>query len=255
MTQSLHVISRLRIALGTFVAIDAEASDQRCAERGIAAAFAAVSAVERLMHPTRCDSDLAALAGSPVGTPVMVHAWTFEVLELCKRLHQLSHGVFDPCLDTASGRMPDLELTARCVVPHAPLCVDLGGIAKGFAVDRAIEALRAAGCEGGLVNAGGDLAVFGTGSREFICRDGDGAVAVVELSNAALATSDAQRASRPAEHRGYYHGIDRTAAVSGTVTVRAAQAAVADGLTKCLLQGDRALHMKLLDDFGARQVR
>ena len=255
MTQSLHSMSRLRVALGTFVAIDAEASNPADAERGVAAAFAAISAVERLMHPTRRGSDLAALAACPIGTPVTVHAWTFEVLELCQVLHRLSQGIFDPCLDTASGRMCDLELTAqRSVVPHAALRVDLGGIAKGFAVDRAILALRAQGCEGGLVNAGGDLAVFGERSRTLICHSGPRAAAVV-LNNAALATSDAQQASRPAEHRGYYHGVDRSAAVFGHITVTAAQAAVADGLTKCLLPGDGALCATLLDAFGARQIR
>jgi FAD:protein FMN transferase len=236
MTQSLHSMSRLRVALGTFVAIDAEASNPADAERGVAAAFAAISAVERLMHPTRRGSDLAALAACPIGTPVTVHAWTFEVLELCQVLHRLSQGIFDPCLDTASGRMCDLELTAqRSVVPP-------------------ILALRAQGCEGGLVNAGGDLAVFGERSRTLICRSGPRAAAVV-LNNAALATSDAQQASRPAEHRGYYHGVDRSAAVFGHITVTAAQAAVADGLTKCLLPGDGALCATLLDAFGARQIR
>jgi len=47
------------------------------------------------------------------------------------------------------------------VIPHAPVHIDLGGIAKGYAVDRALMALRTAGCRGALVNAGGDLAVFG----------------------------------------------------------------------------------------------
>ena len=41
------------------------------------------------------------------------------------------------------------------------VAVDLGGIAKGFAVDRAIEVLRAQGISRALVNAGGDLAAFG----------------------------------------------------------------------------------------------
>ena len=39
--------------------------------------------------------------------------------------------------------------------------IDLGGIAKGFAVDRALEALRGFGISSGMVNAGGDLAAFG----------------------------------------------------------------------------------------------
>ena len=126
-------------------------------------------------------------------------------------------------------------------------------IAKGYAVDRAIDALRAAGCAGGLVNAGGDLAVFGASSRKILCGTPDAGI-FVELRDAALATSDAAQIPRPAEHRGYYHGVDRNLTVSGKVTVSASQAAVADGLTKCLLSADRTVNATLLHAFDARQI-
>jgi len=64
-----------------------------------------------------------------------------------------------------------LELAAPpSVIAHRPLHIDLGGIAKGYAVDRALTALRAAGCRGGLVNAGGDLAVFGHRTHAIVIR-------------------------------------------------------------------------------------
>src|SRR5262249_31920306 len=57
---------------------------------------------------------------------------------------------------------PALELgPGRRVRFRSPAAIDLGGIAKGFAVDRAVEALRAEGAASGVVNAGGDLRVFG----------------------------------------------------------------------------------------------
>jgi thiamine biosynthesis lipoprotein len=241
--------------MGTFVAIEAHACDPVVAERGIRAAFEAIATVERLMHPVRDGSDLAALASCPPGTPLTLHGWTWEVLELCQRLNRLSLGGFDPCLDAAPGRMKDLELTRpRVVLAHSPLRVDLGGIAKGYAVDRAIDALRTTGCEGGLVNAGGDLAVYGARRHEIICRGSTGAGAVIELSNAALATSNAEQSLRPPEHRGYYHGVDRLSPISGRASVTAARAAVADALTKCLLLGDRTLSRTLLEIFAAKQV-
>ncbi len=58
--------------------------------------------------------------------------------------------------------MLDIELPEpEMVVIRKRVALDLGGIAKGFAVDRAIEQLMAAGCIGGQVNAGGDMRVFG----------------------------------------------------------------------------------------------
>ena len=255
MQESPHVISRLRVGLGTFVAVDAEANSPVIAQRGIAAAFDAIATVERLMHPSRAGSELAALNACPPGMPLTVHAWTWEVLELCRRVHELSRGVFDPCLAAAAGRMQDLDLTqGQRVVPHAKLRIDLGGIAKGYAVDRAIDALRAAGCDGGLVNAGGDLAVFGIRHHQVVCREPCGAGAALNLHDAALATSDAASESRPPEHRGYYHGADRTVRVSGRATVTAARAAVADALTKCLLLGDCGSNQELLAAFGAKRI-
>jgi FAD:protein FMN transferase len=256
MHKSSHSVSRLRVALGTLVAIDAEAGSETLALQGIAAAFAAVCTVERLMHPARPGSDLAALASCAPGTQLTVHPWTWEVLELCRRLNQASLGVFDPCLALAPGRMADLELEPGDKIrARAPLRIDLGGIAKGYAVDRAIEALQTTGCTSGLVNAGGDLAVFGAGSRRILCGHAPDTAGVwVELRDAALASSDAAQASRPAEHRGYYHGADRSLTVAGKVTVMAASAAVADGMTKCLLSADRALRGNLLRTFGARQI-
>ena len=250
-----YVESKLRVALGTFVAIEAEAADRDTVQRGVAAAFDAVATVERLMHPTRAGSDLAALAECPAGRPLTVHPWTLEVLELCQRLHASSQGIFDPCLDGAPGRMSDLDVTPECsVVPQVRMRVDLGGIAKGYAVDRALSALKEAGCTGGLVNAGGDLAVFGEKSHAGICLAPGRGAALVEIRDAALATSDTCESSRPAEHRGYYHGLDRGVPVSGTVTVSAPCAAIADGLTKCLLLGGAALNGRLLSEFDAKQI-
>jgi thiamine biosynthesis lipoprotein len=247
------VLSRLRLGLGTLVAIDAEADDGETAARALEAAFQAVQSVERLMHPTRNGSDVARLNAAPRG-PVTVHPWTFEVLDLCMQLNGLSQGVFDPCLPASSGRMRDLELiTGGSVLVHASIGLDLGGVAKGYAVDRAIEALRTAGCKAGLVNAGGDLAVFGPRPRRIVRRGQDPGHAV-ELRDAALATSVVGGASRPPEHRGHYHGVSGASASRGSVCVLARSAAAADALTKCLLWCDRAAGEEILAHFGARRL-
>jgi thiamine biosynthesis lipoprotein len=246
--------------LGTFVAIEAQTRDAVLTLRAIDAAFAAVLKVQELMHPTR-GTDLAALSACPSGTPLKVHRWTWQVLELCCQLNRASRGAFDPCLAEADGRMTDLHLLpADIVIADAPLRIDLGGIAKGFAVDRAIDELRAAQCIAGLVNAGGDLAVFGDRSREITCGGNASDCVRVELRDAALATSDASigaalSGSRPAEHRGYYDGRSRRAAISGRATVIAGRAAIADGLTKCVLTMPPGSHAALLESFAARQVR
>ena len=253
--ESVDCESRLRIGLGTVIAISAEADAAPSAVSGMEAAFEAIAKVESLMHPTRAGSDLLAIRQGTLGRPLTVHPWTWEVLALSRRLNQASKGAFDPCLPSAAGRLTDLEFSApQSVIPHRPLHVDLGGIAKGYAVDRALAALRAAGCRSGLVNAGGDLAVFGNRTHTIVIRDLREGDSVIELKNAALATSDVCNAARPAEHRGYYHGATRREIRAGKISVRAVRAAIADALTKCLLAIPGEMHAALLESFDARLV-
>jgi thiamine biosynthesis lipoprotein len=251
MPSLLHTVSRMRIALGTFVAVEAEAPTREQTERGIFRAFAAIAQVDRLMHPFRDGSDLAMLGRQPPGVSLEIHPWTWEVLDLSRRLAEWSKGTFDPCLGSAPGRMSDIDLTCRNqVIAHAPVHIDLGGIAKGFAIDRAIDAVRSAGCEGALVNAGGDIAAFGHRIHPVVRITPDGEGCLIELTDAAVATSDTGQLNRPTEHRGYYHGADRRRRVTGSVTVMARSAAVADALTKCALAGEPERAM--LEAFGAK---
>jgi thiamine biosynthesis lipoprotein len=246
--------SRLRVGMGTLVAIHATADTRQHALVGIDGAFAAIYRVERLMHPTRAGSDLLAIREAACGRPVTIHAWTWDVLMLSRRLHEATQGAFDPCLPESAGRLPDLEFAApRRVVARAPLQIDLGGIAKGFAIDRAVTALRDSGCRSGLVNAGGDLAVFGDHACSVIIRDAAGCGGAVELRDAALASSEVCGTARPSEHRGYYHGASQRRILSGAVSVSAGSAAVADALTKCLL-AEQSGSAALLEAFGARRV-
>jgi thiamine biosynthesis lipoprotein len=248
--------SRLRPALGTFVAIEATANSQEISDLSLKAGFNAIALVERLMHPTRDGSDLAALRLAPLHTALPVHPWTLAVLELCRRFNRLSDGAFDPCLPSSAGRLNDLELREPSeIIAHAPLHLDLGGIAKGFAVDRALEALRTGGCSSGLVNAGGDLAAFGPPGHTIVCRRADGRSKLVQVRDAALATSDSAQDAPPSEHQGYYHGRRVEVRLSGYAAVMAPNAATADALTKCVLaETNPTATARLLHSCGARRV-
>jgi FAD:protein FMN transferase len=250
-----HTLSRLRIGLGTFVAVEATSDDRDVAVRGIAAAFEAIRTVERVMHPQLADSDLRRLCAGAERAPVNVHPWTWAVLALCRELNEASRGVFDPCLPTAPGRMRDIELLSGVRVrAHARVALDLGGIAKGYAVDRSREALERAGCEAGLVNAGGDLAVFGPDEHRIVCRGSGERGRPLTLRNAALATAAVAEPSRPSGHRGHYHGVSGALATTGRVSIVAPNAALADALTKCLFWCDHASAQSLLRRFGAHRI-
>ncbi|HEX7416997.1 MAG TPA: FAD:protein FMN transferase, partial [Steroidobacteraceae bacterium] len=153
------------------------------------------------------------------------------------------------------GRLDALELSAPPRVRrHAPLALDLGGIAKGFAVDCAIAALRDAGCHAGLVNAGGDLRAFGGRAHEIACRGNSNGTLHVRLCDAALAVSGPRDDAAPAEHQGYYNRVGELRVWLQPVAVSAPTAAVADGLTKCVMLGEAANSAQLLCSFDARRL-
>jgi FAD:protein FMN transferase len=253
-------VQRLRPALGTWVAIEATAATDWGALRGLEAAYLAISQLGRMLHPARDGSDLARIHGAAPQTQVPVGVCTWKLLRLARRVHRLSEGVFDPCVPGRPGRLSDLILSPPGTSPpwvqcQVPLALDLGGIAKGYAIDMAIEALCAAGCRSGLVNAGGDLRVFGR-SEPVLLRCSDGTCAPAALTDQALAVTDldVDVTQRPAEHRGYYLRSGTPCPARRYAAVVAASAAVADALTKCVLLGEERCARRSLRAFGARQI-
>jgi len=175
--------------LGTLVDIRAAAAWPAARlHRAIDAAFAAVASVHRAMSFHDPNSDLSQLNRYGARRAVQVGAQTYEVLLAARALSELSAGAFDPCVAAPLqdwGLLPRRErktrghanwrqielLGDRRVRFSQPVCVDLGGIAKGFAVDRAVETLRQAGVDAALVNAGGDLRALGNRWYEIELRD------------------------------------------------------------------------------------
>jgi thiamine biosynthesis lipoprotein len=265
---SVSTVKRLRVSLGTLVAIEATVDGATggiaVAEAAIERAFAAIEQVNRLMHPRAEGSDLARVNKAPLHRSVKVHGSVGQLLNLAKRINTLSGGVFDPCTPAQPGRLGDIEVSAdeSEVVCRAPVALDFGGFAKGYAVDCAVEALMAAGCTAGLVNAGGDLRVFGPSTEPVFVRGSAGDLTNIGLADAALAVSDSGSQQRPPEHQGYYvRNLDSCASTAGAqavpavkyAAVIASSALVADALAKCVLLCSPAVAARTLGALGAFQ--
>jgi thiamine biosynthesis lipoprotein len=139
-----------------------------------------------------------------------------------------------------------LLLPRRQVRFLRPLALDLGGIAKGFAVDVALETLREHGVAAAIVNAGGDLRALGPQPVEVHLRHPmrpttfAGRISVCE---SALATSSPCFTEREWRGRRVSHLVNpnRGASITGgvSVTVRARECWLADALTKAVLNAPR----------------
>jgi len=239
--------------MGCLAAVDCTAATRVAAETAMQAAFNALTQVDRLLHPTRAGSELAALNQARAGERIAVHAWTVATLRLSQRLWRLSSGLFEPALP-GSGSVIDFQiLSPATVLIIKPAQLDLGGIAKGFGVDRAIQALKAHGAHCGQVNAGGDLRVFGTQGWPIRLRFAREWRREITLHNIALAVSDPGALATPSEHRGYYtppmaqHVPGRRG-----LAVLARNAALADGMTKVTMLAPPHRRAALLRQVRAR---
>ena len=179
-------LRRARPLLGTLVEIGVSGHGA-VAQAAVNAAFADMQRVQACMSRFEPDSDVSRFAGLAVGQDMEVSPKTAAVLQAAHELYLASHGLFD----ITQGRAPEgwhCEGLHLCKQAAAAV-LDLGGIAKGYAVDCAVRILQQAGCDAGWVNAGGDLRAFGAVQVPVMLRNeesgalrpymalGDGAVA------------------------------------------------------------------------------
>jgi FAD:protein FMN transferase len=263
-------IRRARPLLGTFVEICASGASAEDLETAVEAAFGAIAKVQRLMSFHESGSDVSRLNRDASTTAVKVDPWTFHVLEAALELHRRSDGAFDITTATTLQRLgvlPDLSILPdrNCSMAenHAPCrsaaqiellpncqvrfhsgdtLIDLGGIAKGFAADRAIDALRERCIPSALVNAGGDVVAFGARSYPIHIRDPRDPTQVlceIELQNEALATSSARfdpfRSGRAGTPEIIDPKTERPATSIAGATVLAPTCMIADALTKVVM--------------------
>jgi len=262
------LVRRTIPVMGTLGEVAVVHKDERYAQGAIDAAFTELRRVEALL--TRFDS------GSEVGRanllasskPTAVSSETAEVLRSALQWAEVSQGAFDPCLARAVAlwdvgnrtQPPDagavrrfahrglyraLELGRRgeheVVVFHQDdMGIDLGGIGKGWGVDRAVESLRSWGIQDAVVNVGGDLYAMGTSedgdSWKVGVRSPDDPAAMaatLRMTDRAVATSGDYQQYFEYAGRRYHHLLDpETGAPSDTrarsVTVAAESCMAAD---------------------------
>lgn len=227
-------LRRARPLLGTFVEIQAAGLPADRLERAIAQAFAAVARVQALMSFHDPASDLSLLNRHADRRAIHVAAPTWTVLRQAVSLARASEGRFDPSARPGIPSRIDWRairlLPGRRVRFLAPLTLDLGGIAKGYAVDHAVAVLRRAGVPRGIVNAGGDLRVFGDRAAPVHVRHPEKPgvfFPLGELRDGALASSALTYADALVDPR------DGSVCGRGLgITVLAPTALLADALTK-----------------------
>jgi thiamine biosynthesis lipoprotein len=189
---TVDVDSGYQLVMGTFARVVSVAKDSDTAQKCIQAALAEIRKVDELMSDYKSESEIGRANAEAADHPVQVGEWTFEVLTRSVEFSKLTDGAFDvtvgPLVDlfrTAKkvGAAPTqeqiaqtrtkvgfekLELdeqnkTVRFTVEGMRL--DLGAIAKGYAVDKAIDAAKRTGAAGAMVDLGGNIRCFGSAPK------------------------------------------------------------------------------------------
>ena len=232
-------LRRARPMLGTLVEIGAVDRADSTSSTAIASAFDRVAGIESRLSRFIATSAIARFNDAPAGTCIEVDAETRRLLAAARDLHDASDGLFDITLGSgATGWRCDASGLRKLA---ASVRLDLGGIGKGFAVDAAIEALRAGGVAAGWVNAGGDLRVFGPLTLPIDLRDeaSGGVRRFAMLDDGAFATSRLSLAAN-GDDAGPRHA-----------SVAAPECLWADALTKVVIASGDATH-PLLARYEAR---
>lgn len=253
--------------MGMPVRVVLYAPDDSTARRAGQAAYRRMEALESTLSSYRSSSELNRLSRRAGGEPMQVSEPLFTVLRRAQRLARQSGGAFDvtagPYLDLwgrvrKTGVLPDsstlrrveervgwkylqLDTSQRTVrLRRDSMQLNVGGIAKGFILDRALDTLSAEGISRAMIEAGGDLVMSGPPpdragwTVQLPGAAPDGADRTVQLRNAAVSTSGDTEQFVEIDGTRYSHVVDPRTGLGLThrllVTVVAETGTLADGL-------------------------
>ncbi len=263
-----------RLIMGTLARVHAWAATESAAEAAVHAAFAAFVHVDSTLSTWRPDSELMRINAQAHQRPVPLSTDAYTVINAALEMARRSEGAFDPTVlplvelwgfraegavavpsDSALGetlkkighQRVELDPLRRTLRFHAAgVRLDLGGIAKGYALDLAARAMREAGATGALLDLGGGLLLFGAGPEPLVAivdplRPGT-TLGELVLREGAVATSGQYERNRQAEGESWGHILDprdgRPCRGLLGVTVVAHEALLADAAaTACFVLG------------------
>ncbi len=258
----------MRQVMGTLATVRVWAADEALARTAADSAFAVFNAVEELMSTWREDSALSRLNRAPAGTWVPVGREVCTVLTAAISVSRQTGGAFDPTVlplvrlwgfrggrpavpDSAALAVALNLVTVRAVEVAGErvrllvngMALDLGGIAKGYALDQAAAAMKRAGADGGVLDLGGNLLVFGDGPGHEVGivdpGQPDAVALTIPLPGGAVATSGQYERYITVDGKAYGHILDprtgRPAPAGISATVLAPQAITADALATAVV--------------------
>ncbi len=261
---------RARVSMGTELRVSLWTTEEAAASTAADAVFAEFDRLESLMSVWREGSDIQRLNAAAGDRAVPVSADVLAVFRSARQISEWTDGRFDVTFGALSdlwrfdhdqdNRLPDMNEVRRRLplidyraleideragtarLAHAGMRAHLGGIGKGYAIDKSVAILRRAGFRDFMIQSGGDLYAAGLkdgkpwriGVQD--PRGPSGATfGAVDLSDSTFSTSGDYERYFMKDGRRYHHIIDpksgMPAAGCRSVTILAPNATLADGLS------------------------
>lgn len=278
------LLKRAQMHMGTVVSITAVASNKDAAQAAVQAGFQEIKRLEQLLSTWRPDSDLSRVNSAAGERPVRVSEETFELVARSLEIAQMTEGGFNiavgPAVEAWSvterqqipsprdleqlqplvdWRVIQLDAGERTIfLPRRGMRIDVGGIGKGYAADRAANVMKQVGGFGGVVALSGDIKTFGNlpeqggfpvGVRH-PRREGS-LLATITLKNEAISTAGDYERYFERDGVRYHHILDpvtlQPARECQSVTVVASDGTTADGLDTGLFVMGRERAMELIE--------
>ena len=263
------VVERSQVSMGTAIQLSAWTTDEAAAVAAFDRAFLEFDRLDALMSVWKEGSDILRINAAAGKSAVAISPEVRDALHASQEVSEWTGGKFDVTFGALSGlwkfdqdidgRVPDrsqiaprlplinyraLQIDDRAgtaSLGRAGMQANLGGIGKGYAIDRAVTILRGAGLTDFMIQAGGDMFVAGRrGDRPWRVglqdprAEPNTLFAAIELTDAAFSTSGDYERFFLRDGRRYHHILDpdtgEPAARSRSVTIMAKTSTVADGL-------------------------
>lgn len=260
-------IDRTEAIMGTRIYVQVWAEDAAQGDQAIDAVMADMRRIDELMSHYKPESQLSQINARANSEPVAVDKELFDLIKLSTYYSQITEGAFDityasvgylydypkhvhpteaqiksalPAVNWRNLLLDEAHHTVR--FEHPGMRIDLGGIAKGYAVDRGIDILKARGIQHAVVTAGGDSRILGDHlGRPWLVAirhpdDPSKVVTRIPLSDSAMSTSGDYERYFDEDGVRYHHIIDphtgHSASKVRSATILAPTATQTDGMSK-----------------------
>lgn len=294
-TKEENIYKENRVLMDTFTSITVVASSEKEAREAIDAGFAEIKKLEELLNYFSPDSEISTINEAAGESPVKVSKETLDIIEKAVDISEETNGAFDPTIapviklwkfsknskDVSVPPRKDIEEALKHVdyrkviinraaseiyLKEKGMEIDLGGIAKGYAADKAVEVIRSRGIKSSLVAVAGDIMGVGFKNMQKTWNVGiqnprsgsdsdkpwEDIFARLQLKDAAISTSGDYQRFFIKNGKRYHHIIDPNTgfpATSGLVssTVIAPEGYIADSLSTAVFVLGIKEGMKLLE--------